>query len=151
MEINKSVVARVSDLPKMELQEVKDLWLELYKEPPPRSPRSFLVKKLAYRLQELAYGISPDIEVRVEQAVKEHFSSGGSAQKKPKSYNCPMVGTRLIREYRGVEYQVSVLEEGYEYQGCTYSSLSKIARHITGAAWSGPAFFGLKQPKGGRR
>lgn len=144
------VLARVSSLPKMSLPEIKDLWQELYQEPPPRSTKTFLVKKLAYRLQELAYGISPDIEHRIAQAAKEHFGSGGALQKKKPSYTRPMVGTRLIREYRGVEYQVSVLEEGYEYQGCTYSSLSKIARHITGAAWSGPAFFGLKQPKGGR-
>jgi len=149
--MDKMVLARVSSLPKMSLQEMKDLWQELYQEPPPRSTKTFLVKKLAYRLQELAYGISPDIEARIAQAAKQHFSSGGALQKKKLSYTRPMVGTRLIREYRGVEYQVAVLEEGYEYQGCSYSSLSKIARHITGAAWSGPAFFGLKQQaKGGR-
>ena len=59
-------------------------------------------------------------------------------------------GTVLVRQYRGVEYRVTVLKEGYEYQGGKYKSLSKIAALITGAAWSGPAFFGLKQAKEAR-
>lgn len=55
--MDKMVLARVSSLPKMSLPEIKDLWQELYREPPPRSTKPFLVKKLAYRLQELAYSV----------------------------------------------------------------------------------------------
>ena len=53
-------------------------------------------------------------------------------------------GTQLVREWQGVIYQVHVLQSGFEYGGKTYSSLSAIARHITGSARSGPLFFGLK-------
>jgi hypothetical protein len=53
-------------------------------------------------------------------------------------------GTRLMREWQGKVHQVTVLVKGFEHQGKTYSSLSAIAREITGTAWSGPLFFGLK-------
>jgi hypothetical protein len=51
-------------------------------------------------------------------------------------------GTRLIREWRGQTHEVTVLDEGYEWQGVRYRSLSPIARAITGSRWSGPRFFG---------
>jgi len=54
-------------------------------------------------------------------------------------------GTRLLREWRGVTHEVLVLPRGFEYAGKTFTSLSAIARAITGTPWSGPAFFGLKR------
>jgi len=56
----------------------------------------------------------------------------------------PIAGTRLIREYQGVEHCVTVREEDFEYQGRPYKSLSAIARTITGTRWNGLLFFGLK-------
>ncbi len=53
-------------------------------------------------------------------------------------------GTRLVREWGGISHHVVVLEDGYHYLERRYSSLSQIARDITGAHWSGPRFFGLK-------
>jgi hypothetical protein len=53
-------------------------------------------------------------------------------------------GTRLIRQWDGQTHQVTVAEEGFEYKGERYKSLSEIARLITGTRWSGPLFFGLK-------
>jgi hypothetical protein len=52
-------------------------------------------------------------------------------------------GSRLVREWHGTVYQVSVLSNGFELNGKTFKSLSAIARHITGTPWSGPKFFGL--------
>ena len=54
-------------------------------------------------------------------------------------------GARLIREWRGRTHNVTVTEDGFEYAGTSYSSLSRIARMITGAKWSGPRFFGLNR------
>ncbi len=54
-------------------------------------------------------------------------------------------GTRLLREWQGATHEVLVLPRGFEYQGKTFSSLSAVARAITGTAWSGPAFFGIKR------
>jgi len=53
-------------------------------------------------------------------------------------------GARLIREWRGRTHTVTVMEDGFEYAGTNYLSLTKIARKITGAHWSGPRFFGLQ-------
>ena len=59
----------------------------------------------------------------------------------------PIIGTRLLREWQGVEQVVTVTADGFEWQGRPYKSLSAIARAITGTRWSGPAFFGLKARK----
>ncbi len=56
----------------------------------------------------------------------------------------PITGTRLIREWQGVEHVVTVTRDGYEWQGRPYKSLSSVARGITGTRWSGWVFFGLK-------
>ena len=56
-----------------------------------------------------------------------------------------MAGTRLIREYQGIEHCVTVLADGFEYQGRPYKSLSAVARAITGTRWNGPLFFGLRR------
>lgn len=53
-------------------------------------------------------------------------------------------GTRLLREWQGSTHQVTVLDSGFEYAGKKFKSLSAVARSITGTAWSGPLFFGLK-------
>ena len=54
-------------------------------------------------------------------------------------------GTTLVREWKGKTHRVNVLAKGYEYHGKTYPSLSAIARQITGTAWSGPLFFGVRK------
>ena len=61
--------------------------------------------------------------------------------------NRPMAGTRLIREYQGVEHCATVLQDGFEWQGRPYKSLSAIARAITGTRWNGLTFFGLKNSR----
>ena len=63
--------------------------------------------------------------------------------------NGPVVGTRLIREWRGVEHRVTVLAVGFEWEGCRYKSLSAVARAITGTRWNGLTFFGMKRHGGG--
>ena len=60
----------------------------------------------------------------------------------------PVPGTRIVREWQGVEHAVTVLESGYEYQGRPFKSLSAVANAITGTRWSGPLFFGIKATGG---
>jgi hypothetical protein len=59
----------------------------------------------------------------------------------------PIAGTRLVREWQGIEHSVTVRDDGYEYQGRPYKSLSAIARLITGTRWNGWVFFGLKNQR----
>lgn len=142
-----TILAQLSDLPKMSLDEIKDYWQKIFKfDPPPRTKKHVLVKKLSYRLQEIAYGVNSDIETRLASYADRYFAKGGK-QKAKRSYAVPVIGTKLVRLYQSIEYQVTVLEDGYEFEGCTYTSLSKIAKKITGTPWSGPAFFGLTEKR----
>ena len=60
----------------------------------------------------------------------------------------PIAGTRLVREWQGVEHTVTVRDDGYEWQGKPYKTLSPIANAITGSRWNGWVFFGLKNQRG---
>ena len=98
----------------------------------------------AYRVQEIAYGgLKPETVQRLE-ALGEQLDGGNPALRRIRGDDMPIIGTRLIREYQGVEHSVTVLHDGFEYQGRPYQSLSSIARAITGTRWNGWLFFGLK-------
>ena len=74
----------------------------------------------------------------------EDLDGGDPVRRRQPANERPIAGTRLIREYQGVEHCVTVREEDFEYQGRPYKSLSAIARAITGTRWNGLLFFGLK-------
>lgn len=106
-----------------------------------------LESRLAYRIQELAYGgLKPETVARLE-ALGEQLDGGNLTTRRIRHDARPIAGTRLIREWQGVEHTVTVLAEGYEWQGRPYRSLSAIARTITGTRWNGLVFFGLKNQR----
>jgi hypothetical protein len=138
-----SVAARVAALPGMSSAELKALWRDLFDAEPRQSNRQFLVNRLAFRIQELAYGgIKPAIRAKLD-AMAEALDPKAPKQRVDR----PVVGTQLIREWKGVEQQVTVVANGFEWQGRRYKSLSAVARAIAGSPWSGPVFFGLKRAK----
>ena len=100
----------------------------------------------AYKLQEIAFRKENRNLLQNNQKRIQTLIRNGKPLKRSQDY-CPIPGTVLIREYKGVEHRVTVTHDGqFEYQGCVYRSLSRIAREITGAQWSGPLFFGLRKP-----
>ena len=116
-------------------------------EPPPYN-RRFLESRLAYRVQELAYGgLRPETLARFE-ALGEQFDGGNITVRRMRGDDRPIAGTQLIREYQGVEHLVTVKRDGFDYQGRPYKSLSAIARGITGTRWNGRVFFGLRASRG---
>ena len=127
---------------------LKQQWRELFgKEPPPWN-RAYIQSRLAYRIQELAYGgLKPETIKRLE-AMGEQLDGGSPIIRRIRTDEKPIAGTRLIREYQGIEHCVTVLQDGYEWQGRPYQSLSAIARAITGTRWNGWRFFGLKNKRG---
>ncbi|MBF0354925.1 MAG: DUF2924 domain-containing protein [Alphaproteobacteria bacterium] len=139
-----AVLARLAALKETPTAGLKNLWRELHgKEPPPYN-RRFLESRLAYRIQELAYGgLKPETVRRLEE-MAEDLDGGNIIKRKRPANDRPICGTRLVREWQGVDHQVTVLDEGFEYQGRPYKSLSAIARAITGTRWNGLIFFGLK-------
>lgn len=99
--------------------------------PPARTNTGLMRRVLAWQAQCEASGFKPPAA-----------SSKGAASSRPAIILRP--GMRLLREWRDSTHEVRVMAEGFEYNGKTYGSLSRIARTITGTPWSGPAFFGVK-------
>ncbi|HTH46942.1 MAG TPA: DUF2924 domain-containing protein [Candidatus Limnocylindria bacterium] len=143
------VLARLAALQTADTPDLKAQWRELFgKEPPPHN-RNYLQSRLAYRIQELAYGgLKPETLARLE-ALGEQLDGGNVVIRRIRGNDKPVAGTRLIRQYQGTEHTVTVMPDGYEYQGRPYRSLSAIARAITGTRWNGWAFFGLQTRRGG--
>ena len=139
-----SVLAQIATLKSAPAGALKDRWRDLFGAEPPPYNRRFLESRLAYRLQELAYGgLSADVHRRLEAAAGD-LAVKTSKSGKRSAGNRPISGTRLIREWKGVEHQVTVRDTDFEYRGRPYRSLSAIAGAITGTRWNGLVFFGLK-------
>jgi len=134
---------RLKSLPEMDKPALCQLWSELFKEPVPVGVRRELVVRiLAYRLQEQAFGgLSPASRRRLRQIAAQ--IKNGKADPTAERQRIK-AGTRLVRQWQGRKHTVTATPTGYEYQGTRYGSLSEIARQITGTRWSGPLFFGLK-------
>ena len=138
---NDSSKEALSRLPQLDLVELRELWRHLYKSAAsPRLSRELLARAVAYRIQEVASG-GPRLELqrRLRQLALE-LQQTGQLRIRPRL----KPGTRLVREWRGGSYEVLVLDDGFSWHGTHYRSLSAIARKITGTAWSGPLFFGLR-------
>ena len=145
-----TIVARIAALKAAPTPDLRTLWRDLFETDPPRQNRRFLESRLAYRIQELEYGeLKPSIVERLE-ALGEELDGGNVEVRKRHTDDRPIDGTRLIREYQGVEHCATVLASGFEYQGRPYKSLSAIARAITGTRWNGWVFFGIRRSGAGR-
>lgn len=139
------VLAQLVALKTAPIAALKQKWRDLFEGEPPPYNRRFLEHRLAYRIQELAFGgLKPETVERLDALADE---IDGKLSKRRRIENRPIPGTRLIREWKGVEHHVTVRREDFEYQGRPYKSLSSIARSITGTRWNGPVFFGLRSQK----
>ena len=139
-----TIPARLAALKTTPTPELKKQWRQLFETEPPPFNRRYLESRLAYRIQELAYGgLKPETVKRLE-ALGEQLDGGDKRKRSIRADIRPIAGTRLIREFQGVEHVVTVLADGFEWQGRPYTSLSAIARAITGTRWNGWTFFGLK-------
>jgi hypothetical protein len=134
---------KVTALTHLTAPQLRAEWRRLHRYQPPRLSRDLLVRCIAYRIQELAYGGLSKATQQKLTALTRELQKSGSIAPDPRQY--PRPGTRLVREWCGRTHTVVVTDNGLEYAGGTYSSLSKIAQVITGAHWSGPRFFGLNR------
>jgi hypothetical protein len=135
---NNQIMTQIVQLPTMATPDLVTLWTSIFDVPPHNKNKVFLIRKIAWRLQELAYGgLSDDTQIKIRNM---HDLTAKKTIKK----NLPPIGTILEREHGHETHRVTVLRDGFEYRQCKYKSLTKIATHITGTKWSGPRFFGLK-------
>ena len=139
------VADQLRALEQMPLLEVRTEWRRLVGTEPPRLSRDLLVRALAYRVQERAFGGLSRASLRQLKVVDGSGEAGPSAPAPTPSLR---PGARLVREWHGRSHVVSVTETGFDYAGASYRSLTEIAKLITGAHWSGPRFFGLTDRKG---
>lgn len=138
-----TALSQIAKLPQMNPLQLQELWEELFGEKPPQVNRVYLQRRLAYRIQELAFGGVSGLDERLEMLNRRHRSDRHRPRAKPFISAAP--GTKLLREYKGVEHHITVLPDGFEYNGMLHRSLTQIAEKITGQKISGPAFFGLTQ------
>jgi Protein of unknown function (DUF2924) len=138
------ILRRLAALQTASTPDLKQQWRELFEKEPPRFSRTYLVSRLAYRIQELAYGGLRQETVARLETMGGKLDGGNITLRRIRADDRPIAGTRLVREYRGVEHAVTVLADGFEYDGRRYQSLSAIARFVTGTKWNGWTFFGLR-------
>ena len=118
-------------------RELESKWLELIGHPVPPIGRSLIIKYLVWYAQAKREKISPfGLFHEVAQATKE-------ADKHPKA--TLEIGSKLIRSYQGLKYEVEIVANGYLYENTLYKSLSGVAKAITGKSWNGNVFFGVKK------
>ena len=138
MNTKSQMISQLANLPNMQTPDLVTLWQSIFDKPPHNKNKVFLIRKIAWRLQELAYGgLSDDTQTKIRNM---HDLKAKKTLKK----SLPPVGTILEREHGNETHRVTVLRDGFEYRQCKYKSLTKIATDITGTKWSGPRFFGLK-------
>jgi hypothetical protein len=138
------VVGALARLSELTIFELRGEWRRLHRTPPPmRFSRDLLTRGISYKLQERAYGgLSVATARQLERASADPRGRGAAKPAPPISLK---PGTRLVREWRGVTHTILIHADGIEWRGQRYPSLSVVARKVTGAHWSGPRFFGLRQ------
>ncbi len=149
-----SVLRQMALLQSMSLAQLREKWLDLYGEEPPQYKKQFLIKRLAYRIQELFYGgLSEQAKVHLQQAAKEDpvATVNRRIPEERKSNEAILPGTRLVRVWNDRRYEVVAQSAGFEYDGRIFRSLSAVAREITGTRWNGKVFFGLKKVYGRKK
>ena len=142
-----SVAAQVAALPSLTTKELWALWDRFFPRRPENPNRAYMQSRIAYKLQEEAFGgLSPDTQRRLAN-IGIRYSKIKERRKSREIHLVP--GTVLVREWGERDHRVTVTAVGtFEYEGRQFKSLSSVARHIAGTPWSGPLFFGLRQSEG---
>ena len=133
------ILKQIAGLPKLSHAELKALWREYFEVEPPAYRRGFLVRGLS--------GLARAYQARLDAMIAGTQKPNGASRPGRRARHDVhlLEGTKLLREWRGVTHEVTVIDGGYEHQGKRYRSLSAVARAITDTQWSGPLFFGLRK------
>ncbi len=161
-----TLIRRIHRLREMTVGDLRLEWLKLYGEPTRSRNRDYLWRRLAWRVQELAHGgLSDAARAKIDELAPDSFTrdrtpqnGNGAApvdehhQHQPRIHRdrrLPVPGTVLTRQYKGQEIRVVALDDGFEWDGRRYGSLSAVAKAVTGQKWNGWLFFGLTKRKRG--
>ena len=107
-------------------------------------------------MEEIAHGsLSQEAHRKMDEVLERHgydengMPANSAKRRSTRTKDLPVAGSRLIREWKGRRYEVTALEDGFEFEGRKYRFLSAIANVITGTHWNGKAFFGCSGRNGG--
>jgi len=146
---------QIEILKKAPINEIQKQYKELFKgESITAFQKTYLQRRIAYKLQELGRGgLSAKAKQRLEDLLQEYEPINNKALRpdKPvaqqatpvKDRRLPIPGTIITKKYKGSNYQIKVLEKGFEYNGKIYKSLTAVAKEMSGAHWNGYLFFNL--------
>lgn len=145
------VQQQMANLHSLSHDDLKALYMTMFGSEPPTYNRTFIINRLAYRIQEFTFGGLPEtVRDRLRQLLIEHgYDETGirvetkSGRRRRATDDMPIIGTKLIREWKGARYEVIVVSGGVEYQGKRYRSLTAATKAITGCHWNGRTFFGI--------
>ena len=134
-----AIEAEIDRVRSLGLDELRTLWrTTLRTSPPPALTKDLVARFICWHIQEQVFGgLDPDTAKLLDGLARGN-QPGADGPRRLKS------GTVLVREYQGERHTVTVVPGGYVWREATYPSLSTIARAITGTAWNGPRFFGLR-------
>ena len=131
--------AEISRIRALGLNELRTLWRSTFRTPPPPPfTKDLIARFICWHIQEQGLGGLDHIATKLLDGLAQGDNPGADRLRRLK------VGTVLVREYQGERHTVTVVDDGYVWRDVTYASLSTIARAITGTAWSGPRFFGVR-------
>ena len=140
--VRSATAAQLRALEHMDVAGLRAEWRTPYRSTPPkRVSRELLILGVAWKIQERVQGGFSAATKRRLAALTRSLAQDGDIRRA--RVTRPKPGSRLIREWGGRTHSVAVSEDGFEWNGKTWRSLSAIAREITGAHWSGPRFFGV--------
>jgi len=149
----------------MTVKELRHRWAGLFGEEAPNGHKQYLIKRIAWRIQAKAEGdiserarrkaqeLANDADLRLRAPRKMHGARSACATGRVshiQGSRLPMPGAVLTRRYKGAAVCVTVLQDGFEYDGEQYRSLSAVAKAVTGSHWNGRLFFGLTGKKEGQ-
>jgi hypothetical protein len=159
--MNFTIGQQLAELQRLTTQQLRTRFAELFGERKPANNRTWLLKRIAWRLQALVEGglserarrraqeLANDADLRLNAPVPRRLAPPGQEQPsmrtepEARDKRLPPAGTILARRYKGATVQVQVLEHGFAYQGQVYKSLSAVAKAATGSHCNGFWFFGL--------
>ena len=152
MNTQKSVTKEILELRQMRVPELIERYELAFGKSPRVKHREWLWRKIAWKIQEQRFGgLSQTARQRLDELIADldipltrERVVCGTIQAAPKPRQ-PVLGTTLVREWRGIQVQATAVDGGWEHDGALFNSLSALAKAVTGSHMSGPAFFGLKK------
>jgi Protein of unknown function (DUF2924) len=141
--VDATIEVELDRLTTMPIAGLRVRYAELFRNDPPRAFGPDLLRRsIAHRIQEKAYGgLSRSVQRLLDQMTKAYAAKPGGRIVLPRRIK---PGSVLVRQWKGKSHRVTVVVNGFSYDGKTFSNLSEIAVLITGTRWNGPRFFGLR-------